>query len=243
MVRKTKKVSKSKGMTVPQLRKAFEHIESYARKHDVSAFRKEWKKTFGKPISEHAAKDYISFLKSSNEQSGGGSATPLAGAPLDYTTRAGADPSTAAQVPPYVSSGFGFANMDSFRLMSGKEDITPRIPADMGSNLVGGSNRVFNSNQLKEPIELKSLESKRKTRKSRKGQVGGAFPSLSTAVSEMMSRPFAMNSPPTTGNIMTMAAKAHTDDIASPRPENNNLSFTQAPTIYSATANNQTRTF
>lgn len=226
MVRKTKKVSKSKGMTVPQLRKAFEHIESYARKNDVSAFRKEWKKTFGKSISEHAAKDYISFLKSSINEVQSGGATPLAGAPLDYTTRAGADPSTAAQVPPYVSSGFGFANMDSFRLMSGKEDITPRIPADMGSNLVGGSKRKT-----------------RKARKSVKGQVGGAFPSLSTAVSEMMSRPFAMNSPPTTGNIMTMAAKAHTDDIASPRPENNNLSFTQAPTIYSATANNQTRTF
>lgn len=222
MVRKTRKISKvSKGMTVPQLRKAFEHIESYAKKHDVSAFRKEWKKTFGKPISEHAAKDYISFLKSSEGQHGGGA--PLAGAPLDYTLRAGANPSAAAQVPPYVSSGFGFANMDSFRLMSGKEDITPRIPADIGNNSVGGGK-------------------KRKTIKKLK-QKGGAFPSLSTAVSEMMSRPFAMESPPTSGNIMTMAAKAHTDEIASPRPENNNLSLTQSPTIYSATANTQMRTF
>ena len=226
MVRKTRKINKTipkstGGMTVPQLRKSFEHIESYAKKHDISAFRKEWKKTFGKPISEHAAKDYISFLKSNDSQSGGG--TPLAGAPLDYTLRAGADPSTAAHVPPYVQSGFGFANMDSFRLMSGKEDISPRIPADMGSRLVGGGK-------------------KRKTIKKLK-QKGGAFPSLSTAVSEMMSRPFAMSSPPSSGNIITMAAKAHTDDITSPRPEINNLPLTQSPSIYSATANTQTRTF
>lgn len=226
MVRKTRKINKTipkstGGMTVPQLRKSFEHIESYAKKHDISAFRKEWKKTFGKPISEHAAKDYISFLKSNDSQSGGG--TPLAGAPLDYTLRAGADPSTAAHVPPYVQSGFGFANMDSFRMMSGKEDISPRIPADMGSNAVGGG--------------------KRKTRKFKKSQKGGAFPSVSTAVAEMMSRPLAMNSPPHVGNDLIMASKAHAGDLSSPRPEVNPLNFTSPPSVYSAAANNQLRTF
>jgi hypothetical protein len=225
MVRKTtrkiKVNTKSKGMTVPQLRKAFEHIESYARKNDIGPFRKEWKKTFGKSISESAAKDYISFLKSELQSGGGG--VPLAGAPLDYTTRAGSDPSTAANVPPYVQSGFGFANMDSFRLMSGKEDISPRIPADIGSNAVGGG--------------------KRKTRKFKKSQKGGAFPSLSTAVSEMMSRPLAMNSPPHVGNDLIIASKAHAGDLSSPRPEVNPLSYTTPPAVYSATANNQLRTF
>jgi hypothetical protein len=224
MVRKTRKnKSASKGMTVPQLRKSFEHIETYARKNDLGAFRKEWKKTFGKPITESAAKDYLSFLKTADTHSQKGGAQPLTGAPLDYSLRAGSDPSTAANVPPYVQSGFGFANMDSFRLMSGLENITPRIPADMGRNDVisGGG----------------------KKRKTRKGQKGGALPSLSTAVSEFMTRPFTMQSPPSTGNILTMAAKGHTGEFDSPRPENNNLSFTESPTVYSATANNQLRTF
>lgn len=226
MVRKTKKVSKTGGMTVPQLRKAFQHIESYAMTHSATDFTKEWKKTFGKSISKSAAEDYISFLKSSehsgkqsgSKQSGGG--IPLAGAPLDYTTRAGSDPSTAASVPPYVSSGFGFANIDSFHAMSGKEDITPRIPADMGSNTVGGGRR-------------KTL----KNRKTKGLQTGGGFPSLSTAVSEFMSRPFTMNSPPNVLNDLTLAAKGHASDLSSPRPENNNLNLTSKPMIYSANAN------
>ena len=227
MVRKTtRKIKvKAKGMTVPQLRKAFEHIETYARKHDVGAFRKEWKKTFGKSISESAAKDYISFLKTTTHQTGGASQV-LGGAPLDYTTRAGSDPSTAANVPPYVQSGFGFANMDSFRMMGGKEDISPRIPADMGSNAVGGGKKKY-----------------RKTRKFKKSQKGGAFPSLSTAVSEMMSRPLTMNSPPHVGNDLIMASKAHAGDLSSPRPEVNPLNFTSPPAVYSAAANNQLRTF
>jgi len=220
MVRKTRKASKTGGMTVPQLRKAFEHIEAYAMKHSVTDFCKEWKKTFGKSISKSAAEDYIRFLKSSehtSKQSGGG--VPLAGAPLDYTTRAGSDPSTAAQVPPYVSSGFGFANIDSFRAMSGKEDITPRIPADIGSNVVGGG--------------------KKKTRKQRKNvnQTGGAFPSLSSAVSEFMSRPFGMNSPPNVAQDLTIAANGNANLLTSPRPENNDLNLTSKPTVYTANAN------
>ncbi len=228
MVRKTRKASQAKksSMTIPQLRKSFEHIETYAKKHDISSFRKEWKRVFGKQISESAAKDYVSFLKSSSNdstsQKGGGQV--LSGAPLDYTTRAGADPATAAQVPPYVQSGFGFANMDSFRLMSGKEDITPRIPAGMGSN------------------EVKSGGGKKRRTRTKK-QKGGAFPSLSTAVSEMMSRPFTMNSPPNVLNDLTLAAKGNANLLTSPRPENNNLDFTQPPNVYSANANNQLRTF
>jgi hypothetical protein len=221
MVRKTKRVKKG-GMTIPQLRRAFEHIEGYAKKNNVEAFRKEWKKTFGKNISESAAKDYLTFVKSQAHQSGGGA--PLTGAPLDYTTRAGSDPSTAANVPPYVQGGFGFANMDSFRLMSGKEDITPRIPAGLGSNAVtsGGG----------------------KTRKlKRKAMKGGAFPSLGTAIAEAMQRPLTMNSPPHVGNDLVMMSKGHTGELTSPRPEINNLDFTVKPGVYSANTTNELRTF
>jgi hypothetical protein len=217
--RKGKSKQKVRPLTVPQLRKAFEHIEAHVVKsgYDTDAFRKEWKKTFGKDVSEEAAKDYLMFVKSTGKQSGGG----LQGAPLDYVTRAGADPSTAAQVPPYVQSGF-FIPEKSFGAGSGvTESIGPKLPlpADVGSNLVskGGA---------------------RKTRKGKKVQKGGAlFPSLSTAVSEFMSRPFLANSPPNVLNDLQYASKGQASELSSPRPEINPLKYTQAPsdTIYGTT--------
>jgi hypothetical protein len=207
-------------MTVPQLRKAFEHIHSYVKKHkdDVTGFRKEWKKTFGKDVSEEAARDYLAFMKEYKTQGGGGSMSP---APVNYDLRAGAD-LPYGNFPAYVSSGFGFANIDSFTAQSGKEDITPILPEGLGSNAVmkGG---------------------KRKTRKAK--QQGGAYlPSLATAMSELTNRPFGMSSPPTTMQQTQMEVKG-VNGFPSGRPEDNNLASLPNQPIYNVSVSPASRTF
>ncbi len=202
-------------MTIPQLRKAFEHIESfvYKNKDDIDGFRKEWKKTFGKEVSEESARDYLAFMRAKG-QSGGS-------APVGYDLRAGAD-IPYGNFPAYVSSGFGFP-ADSFHAQAGKEDITPIIPAGMGSNEVmkGG---------------------KRSGRKTRKQRGGAYLPSVSTAVAEFMNRPFLMNSPATTLQQTQMEVKG-VNGFPSGRPEDNTLAPLSNPPIYSASISPASRTF
>lgn len=223
MVRKTRKAKKATGkaMSVPQLRRAFEHIDSFVAKKgtDIDGFRKEWKKTFGKEVSKAAAEDYLKFVKSKKSQKGGGALT-MTPAALGYDMRAGTD-TPYGSFPSYVSGGFGFANADSVAAACGRENITPKLPADLGSNKVGGG--------------------RRKTRK----QKGGAF-SLAQFLSngaEALQRPIGMGSvltPNTAGALYTtqMLAKGHptgTNGVFnSPRPEVPAFNFPTPGTSYAA---------
>ena len=223
MVRKTRKVQKSKssgkGMTVPQLRHAFERIDAFIGRNgkNVEAFRKEWKKTFGKDVSPKSAKEYLDFVtgKGTRKNQKGGMA------PLSYDLRAGAD-IPYGSFPPYVSDGFGFANKDSIAAVCGKEDITPVPPAGpsgLGSNMVGGKKK------------------KATTRKSKKNQKGGAsasfFPQLSNNFSEFTSRPVFMGSPPSISQDMQMLSKGY-NGLSSPDPVIPSFNFSPNTPIYSS---------
>ncbi len=223
MVKKTRKASKqsqSRGMTIPQLRQAFEKIESYVSKHndDVEGFQNEWKKVFGKTVSKEAARDYLAFVREQKGSQSGGAA------PIDYDMRAGAD-IPYGSFPAYVQSGFGFANMDSFTLQKG-DLLTPIIPAGMGTNKVMGGGK----------------RGGRKTRKQKK-QAGGAYlPSLATAAQEFLTRPLGMSSPPTTLQQTQMEVKG-VNGFPSGRPEDNTLPPLPNQTIYSANVSNTSRSF
>lgn len=202
-------------MTIPELRRAFEHIDRFIDtklknlKGDdsVRAFRKEWKKVFGKDVSQEAAKDYLQFLasnKGSKKQQGGGPA------PLLYDMRAGAD-IPYGSFPNYVSGGFGFANQDSLLANCGKANSFPTsTPVGLGSNEV-----------------LKGGAKKRQSRKKKQG--GGG---LGNALMEAISRPFAAQAVPSITTDTQMLAKG-VAGFPSPRPELNDLQFTQKPTFYS----------
>jgi hypothetical protein len=223
MVKKTRKVNKT--MTIPQLRKAFEHMDRY---RDVEGFRREWKKTFGKEITKQSAQDYLQYVSSKHKgvQSGGA-------APLDYTLRAGTD-LPYGSFNAYVGSGFGFANQDSLAAQCGKEAATwPTPPSGLGCNVLKGGKRTGGqeaSNILR-----------RKTRKTKK-QSGGALPSLAAATSEFFSRPAGMSSPPGPLQDASMVWKG-VDSLASPRPEINPLPYAYSPTLYNAQVSPQLRTF
>jgi len=221
MVRKTRKAGKNskKGMTVPELRRAFERINRSIGKsgQDVEAFRKEWKKVFGKTISPNSAREYLKVAsmkrKSRNKNQRGGVA------PLDYDLRAGAD-IPYASFPPYVSDGFGFANEDSIAAVCGKEDITATPPADLGSNKVGG---------------------KRKTRRARKMRGGDMITDLlptgvKTPIAEFMSRPFTATVAPSYGEQGQFALKGYNPQGALPssNPTDPNFDYTAKQPVYSS---------
>lgn len=212
------KVKEKKGMTIPKLRHAFEHIQEFVHKtnYNLNEFRREWKKTFGKEVSEKAARDYLAFLKEhpvKSTQSGGM-------APLDYQLRPGVA-GVYGQFPDYVSGGFGAFNHDSFRMGCGHENISPRVPADMGSNLVksGGG--------LK---EKKRHFTKRKSKTMNGGAcLGIPLPSITvpSGVQEFLQRPIMSSSPPSTSQSLQNDWKGGVA-LASGDPTNNSLRHIQA---------------
>lgn len=219
MVRKTKKASKtsastsSASLTIPQLRKRFEQLDTFLQakvsklegEKAVEAFRSEWKKLFGKPVSAEAARDYLAFVRSQKAQKGGA----VVGAPIDQMLRAGTD-TPYGSFPPFVENGFGFANHDSFIQDCGKPNPFPLPPAGLGSNEVS---KAFTGGARK----------KRLTR--RKKQKGGALAPLD----EAFQRPFGFDSPPSMLQKAQMTFKGF--EMPSGTPENNPLSYTTPPTI------------
>lgn len=229
MAPKTRKV---KALSIPQLRKSFDHIDSWVESHVkkgkrgqikelVPAFQKEWKKTFHKTVDAKAAEAYLTLKAHSaprltRKQHGGTQA--LTGAPLDYMTRQGVYGVYGA-FPEYVSSGLRFyndINQDSLTANCGKENITPNIPADMGSNQFQKGGRKTRSNR----------RGYKKTRKQRGGSFRDTAASISATIDTMLSRPVPTSSPPTVANTMVMSTKGV--DVSVPSPG----ATTYSPTAY-----------
>lgn len=210
MVQKTRKV---KVLTIPQLRKSFDHIDVWVESHVkkgkvkdlVPAFQKEWKKVFHREVDAKAAEAYLTLkahstprmtrkAKGKVKQHGG--TQELAGAPLDYMTRQGVYGVYGA-FPEYVSSGLRFyndINQDSLTANCGKENITPNIPADMGSNVFHKGGKMTRANR----------KGNRKTRRQRGGSLRDT---VSATIDTLISRPFPASSPPTVAHTTLMGMK------------------------------------
>jgi hypothetical protein len=233
MARKTRKHS-SKALTIPQLRKSFDHIDSWVESHLskkalkdlVPAFQAEWKKTFHHDVNAKAAEAYLAIKhrsgsKKTKKQRGGGAV--LAGAPLDYTTRQGVY-GVYGNFPQYVSSGLSFynqINQDSLTAACGTENITPKLPADMGSN------EVQKGGKRKGKKSRKSLKKGGKTRKQRGGasQMQNDLAAVRATLDVIGSRPIPNTVPPTSASIYEMGLKGVTVGPAHP----SNQTFTPQP--------------
>ena len=240
MVRKTRKLSKkteptSAALTIPQLRKSFEHIEKFVKtkvlhmseKEGLKAFCKEWKKTFGE-ISEESAKDYLEYMRSHNKTQKGGAVTVLSPAGLGYEMSQPSGLGVAQHsYPAYLSGGFLPPPMDSVAATCGKPNAFLPPAADTGSNewvpMKGGGRRAAR-------VSKKHKHKSEHQQKHKQEQKGG---SLGTALSEFIARPFGMGSPPTMLQDVGHRLSGQTG-LASPRPEINTLSFTQPPTVFNA---------
>jgi len=158
---------KSEGIySIPELRRSFEHIEDFLSRKShskeshgeiVKDFQKEWKKVFHKEIDKKSAEAYVDHillqakaphgrsLRHTKKHKGG--AGPIAGAPLDYTTRAGLYPSPG-QIPPnaygdileYVSKGFWNPEpAQQYDPVPGQTHYVTATPKGMGDNTVNFS--------------------------------------------------------------------------------------------------------
>lgn len=185
---------KSSVMTIPQLRKAFDHMESFTlgllqrekdRKKCRKAFQEEWMKTFHRSVNDKAADAYIQF-ESKKAKKGkktrrmrGGAA--IAGAPLDYSTRPGIY-GVYGEFPEYISGGF--ATMGN---------ATNKMAIQEGCNSAAEAAKFqapytgFGAASLSQ----KGGKSRKGTRKLK----GGAFPTISEFASAASFRPLSSSNP------------------------------------------------
>lgn len=196
----TKKQKKS-SMTIPQLRKAFDHIESFSlalvrRERDGTkrrkAFQEEWMKVFHRPIDDKATDAYLHFEAKKSKGKGttrrmkGGAA--LAGAPLDYSTRPGIY-GVYGEFPQYIASGFSTFG-----------DATNKMAIQEGCNSAAEAAKFqapytgFGAPSLMSQKGGKSRRQKKGGRKTRK-QRGGA-PSFGEFASALTFRPLTASAPP-----------------------------------------------
>ena len=169
MPRKTRKHSAPQSVqTIPQLRRLFEKVESFvddrivkhvSKETLVKEFRKEWKQLFMRDLDKSAADAFIDarmkskkILRHTRKQRGGG---PIAGAPLDYTTRPGIYlqpgqiPGADGSLPTMDGGGYGnYINYVNQGFWNPEDSQTfdpvigqtpwPQPYATTGSNLMGG---------------------------------------------------------------------------------------------------------
>ena len=204
--RTMKRRSKKAIMTIPQLRKAFEHVETYVEIHSkkpekelVKMFQGEWKKTFKKELEPKEAEAYIAHAldeihrKHPKDRKHSGGAMALSGAPLLHDTRPGlyispgVNEGSYAQVPAYVDSGFFNPEIGrQYDPVPGQTRYPDATPYGLGSNRFVGGKR-------------------NKTRKQSKAkqQEGG---SLTAAVNQFFMRPITSYSTPPNAIENTISA-------------------------------------
>jgi len=203
-------------MTIPQLRKAFEHVETFVELHHkkphkelVSLFQEEWKLTFKKEIDAKEAEAYVDHAlseiqhKNPKDRKHSGGAMALTGAPLLSETRPGlyispgVNEGSYAQVPAYVDKGFWNPEQGrSYDPVPGQTHYPSATPYGLGTNRVSGG-------------------SKKNTRKKQKG---GGF------LDQFFMRPvFSYDPPPSFLDNVTTGA------MAKLMPQSPDPSQTQTP--------------
>jgi hypothetical protein len=135
---------------IPSIKNSFDLLEREVEeiiretpdtKQRIRKFQQVWRKIFGRPVEGIAAEAYLQVkMKTTTRRKSQKGGSALAGAPLDYQTRPGID-GVHGSFPQYVSSGLGFydtINQDQLNKGVGLSAFDPAVPADMGSNKVGG---------------------------------------------------------------------------------------------------------
>jgi hypothetical protein len=193
---------KGSSMSIPQLRKAFDHMESFTlsllrRESDAKkrrkAFQNEWMKTFHRGVDDKAADAYLHFeakkLKTGKTKKQRGGAA-LGGAPLDYSTRPGIY-GVYGEFPQYISGGF--ATMGN---------ATNKMAIQEGCNSAAEAAKFqapytgFGAASLMSQKGGKSRRHKGKSTRKGKKYRGGAFPSISEFASAASFRPITPTAPP-----------------------------------------------
>ena len=183
------KSSGSSVMTIPKLRKSFEHMEGFASNaSNAEQLRKEWKKVFGgKGITEEQAVSYLNYIKENKNQAGG--SAQAGGSPGLYSSSNIPGQSIPGGYTPYGNfleyqmKGFDIGvPQNSQAELCGKVDTTPTLLPNMGSNIVetmkGGYKKGKKSTKRKSTDRTKKVRSRKYSDrvKTRKLKGGTRFP-------------------------------------------------------------------
>jgi hypothetical protein len=233
---KTQKAKKQTAvMTIPQLRKAFEHVETFVEIHCqkpktelIHMFQQEWKKTFRKEITTQDAEAYVEHAlgeiaaKHPKHRKHSRGAQALAGAPVyGGETRPGVyispgvDGGSYAQVPAYVDKGFWNPSIGrTYDPVPGQTTYPVYTPATLGSNAVmkGGTRKAG-----------------KKGKQGKQGKQGGG--SIMSAINHFIGmRPIFTMNPPT--NILDDATTMY---MAKPAPQGPDPSQSRTPYLSNLT--------
>lgn len=139
---KTRKIKSGKKsiLTIPQLRKAFDHMDKVVSqlektaKHSFSdavvKYREEWRKTFKRDLPPADAAAYLKFRyglklgKTRRHKTRGGSMAGVSGAPLDYQLRAGVS-GVYGNFPTYQTQGLDRSYSSAITADCGKPNAFP----------------------------------------------------------------------------------------------------------------------
>jgi len=149
MSRKAKNLP-GKLMNIPELKEAFGRIEKDTHdllkegldeKAAVKKFQDLWKSVFFRSVNYESAKAFLDIKRGSKSSKKGtrkqkGGFVPLAGAPLDYTTRPGIDGLHGSFLQ-YQTSGLDSYNKFNQIAMDSDPPTanpTPLVPVSIGSN-------------------------------------------------------------------------------------------------------------
>jgi len=162
------KPSKKQGsvLTIPQLRKAFDHMDSVVEhlkktsRHSLSdavaQYREEWRKTFKRELTPADAAAYLKFRfgikhtrSTRRSRFRGGALSPtIAGAPLDYSLRPGVT-GVYGNFPTYQTQGLDRYYGSAISADCGKPNSFPADPSgasQAGGGLLDGLFRPLTSN-------------------------------------------------------------------------------------------------
>ena len=159
-------------MNLPDLKHSFDNLRKASSeiirgtkdtKQKIRKFQSAWKALFHRPVEAMAAEAYLRVMERGHKprhgrtrkaQKGGAA---LSGAPLDFQTRPGVD-GVHGSFPQYLTGGLSFYNTINQEGMfkgCGIQDITPSVPADLGSNKAQGGGGVLSdvySHMISTPI-------------------------------------------------------------------------------------------
>ena len=202
-------------MTIPELRRAFEHMEEHtaqvaraklAHESKIKSIRAEWERVFFKPLNRASA---VALLDDTKSVKGGGlTSTPIAGAPLDHSTRAGVYLAPSGRPEDglplsgqtggaygsfieYVEKGFFNPEIaQTYDPVVGQTEW-PTPYAQTGSNLVGGGkSRRTHSTRRKHSTRSKHSKHSARTTQKRALRGGGLL-------DQAFSHPISSSNPPT----------------------------------------------
>ncbi len=170
--------------TIAEIQRKLKQFNSYASEfNNPAAYQQKWKELFHMPLSSQSAQSFVSYYrnmrsntrkhtqrKQRKQKQHGGSA------PLDYSMtpglnikaygnfpiEAGTDPASIRNLDVYFQ--------DSLTKDCGVKDSSLHVPANMGSNQVGGVRHQLSRRGKRKSVRASTM--RRRAQTSRKGQKG-----------------------------------------------------------------------